>query len=106
MAYANPKEGRNSWVGYYGIRKGSENLDNAYAFLDGKLADETARNVVELFYYGTANQDVMDSITDPELIEVLALNDPTVLDRTHFTPNITAEMRDSWAEMWVDVKAS
>ena len=43
MAYANPEEGRNSWVGYYGIRKGTENLDNAYAFLDGKLADETAR---------------------------------------------------------------
>ena len=63
-------------------------------------------NVVDLFYYGTANQDVMDAITDPELIEVLALNDPTVLDRTHFTPNITAEQRDAWAEMWVDVKAS
>jgi spermidine/putrescine transport system substrate-binding protein len=106
VAYANPEEGRNSWVGYYGIRKGTENLDNAYAFLDGKLADETARNVVEQFYYGTANQDVMDSITDPELIEVLAIKDPTVLDRTHFTPNITNEQRDAWAEMWVDVKAS
>ena len=43
VAYANPEEGRNSWVGYYGIRKGTENLDNAYAFLDGKLADETAQ---------------------------------------------------------------
>jgi spermidine/putrescine transport system substrate-binding protein len=106
VAYANPEEGRNSWVGYYGIRKGTENLDNAYAFLDGKLADETAQNVVELFYYGTANQDVMDAITDPELIEVLAINDPTVLDRTHFSPNITTEQRDAWAEMWVDVKAS
>ncbi len=63
-------------------------------------------NVVKLFYYGTANQDVMDGITDPELIEVLALKDPTVLDRTNFTPNLTAEQRDAWAEMWVDVKAS
>ena len=77
-----------------------------YAFLDGKMADDTARNVVEQFYYGTANQDVMDSITDPELIEVLAIKDPTVLDRTHFTPNISPEQRDAWAEMWVDVKAS
>jgi hypothetical protein len=48
----------------------------------------------------------MDAITDPELIEVLAINDPTVLDRTHFSPNITPEQRDAWAEMWVDVKAS
>lgn len=106
VAYANPKEGRNSWVGYYGIRKGSENVDLAYEFLDGKMAEETARNVVEQFYYGSANQDVMDAITDPELIEVLALKDPSVLDRTHFSPNINAEQRDAWAELWVDVKAS
>lgn len=106
VAYANPEEGRASWVGMYGIRKGAENLDNAYAFLDGKLADETARNVVELFYYGASNQEVLDSITDPELIEVLSLDDPSVLDRTRFSQGITAEQRDAWAELWVDVKAS
>lgn len=106
VAYANPEEGRHSWVGYYGIRAGTENLDNAYAFLDGKLAEETARNVVETFYYGSANQDVMASIDDPELIDVLAIDDPTVLDRTFFSPAISAEQRDAWAEMWVDVKAS
>jgi spermidine/putrescine transport system substrate-binding protein len=106
VAYANPEEGRASWVGMYGIRKGTENLDNAYAFLDGKLADQTARNVVELFYYGASNQDVLDSITDPELIEILSLDDPSVLDRTRFSQNLTAEQRDAWAELWVDVKAS
>lgn len=106
VAYANPEEGRSSWVGMYGIRKGTENLDNAYAFLDGKLADETARNVVEQFYYGASNQNVLDSIEDPELIEVLSLDDPTVLDRTRFSENLTAEQRDAWAELWVDVKAS
>jgi spermidine/putrescine transport system substrate-binding protein len=106
VAYANPEEGRHSWVGYYGIRAGTENLDNAYAFLDGKLAEATARNVVETFYYGSANEDVMANIEDPELIEVLAIDDPTVLDRTFFSPAISAEQRDAWAEMWVDVKAS
>jgi spermidine/putrescine transport system substrate-binding protein len=106
VAYADPEEGRISWVGYYGIRKGTENLDNALAFLDGKLADETARNVIELFYYGSSNAEAMAAITDPELIEVLSINDPSVLDRTSFTPNLNAEQRDAWAEMWVDVKAS
>jgi hypothetical protein len=48
----------------------------------------------------------MAAITDPELIEVLSINDPSVLDRTSFTPNLNAEQRDTWAEMWVDVKAS
>ena len=106
VAYANPKEGRASWVGQYGIRKGTENLDNAYAFLDGKLEDETSRNVVEMFYYGASNQNVLDAIDDPELIEILSLDDPTVLDRTRFSQNLTAEQRDAWAELWVDVKAS
>ncbi len=67
------------------IRKGTQNLDAAYAFLDGKLAEETSRNVVETFYYGASNQDVLDSTTDPELIEILSLDDPTVLDRTRFS---------------------
>ena len=106
VAYADPKEGRASWVGQYGIRKGTENLDAAYAFLDGKLAEQTSRNVVEIFNYGASNQEVLDSITDPELIEVLSLDDPTVLDRTRFSENMSQEQRDTAAEMWVDVKAS
>ena len=65
VAYANPEEGRNSWVGDYGIRKGTENYDLALTFLDAKLAEETGNNVVNLFYYGHANQEVMAGITDP-----------------------------------------
>lgn len=106
VAYANPEEGRNSWVGYYGMRQGTENRELALAFLDAKLAEETSRNVVELFYYGASNQAVMDAIDDPELVEVLGINDPAILDRTRFSPIITAEQRDAWAEMWVDVKSS
>jgi spermidine/putrescine transport system substrate-binding protein len=106
VAYANPEEGRNSWVGYYGIRKDSDNYDLALAFLDDKLALRTGQNVVNLFYYGHASDEVMASITDPELIEVLSINDPAVLDQTRFTENISPDQRDEWAEMWVDVKAS
>jgi len=106
VAYANPEEGRNSWVGYYGIRKGTENKELAMKFLDAKLAEATSRNVVELFYYGASNQDVMDAIDDPELIEVLAIDDPSVLDRTRFSPVLTAEQRDAFLEMWADVKAA
>ena len=58
-----------------------------------------------LFYYGSANQDVMDAIDDPELIEAFAINDPTVLETTNFTPNLTAEQRDAWTEMWERVQA-
>src|SRR3990172_12656956 len=64
VEYANPKEGRNSWVGVYGIRKGTENYDLALKFLDMKLAEATGNNVVNLFYYGHSNQDLMSVITD------------------------------------------
>jgi spermidine/putrescine transport system substrate-binding protein len=105
VAYAEPKEGRNSWVGMYGIRKGTDNLDLALSFLDAKLGQMTGENLVNLFYYGHANQDVMNGITDETLKETFSIDDPTILEKTNFTPNLTAEQRDAWTEMWVDVKA-
>jgi spermidine/putrescine transport system substrate-binding protein len=105
VAYANPKEGRNSWVGAYGIRKDTDNYDAALAFIDEKLGVATGNNVVNLFYYGHANQEVMDGITDATLKEAFSIDDPAILEKTNFTPNLTAEQRDAWTEMWVDVKA-
>src|SRR3990170_3254157 len=106
VAYANPKEGRNSWVGVYGIRKGTENYDLALKFLDAKLGQATGNNVVNLFYYGHANQDVMNGITDETLKQAFSIDDPSVLEATNFTPNLTAEQRDAWTAMWSEVKAA
>lgn len=106
VAYANPKEGRNSWVGVYGIRKGSPNYDLALRFLDAKLAQATMTNVVNEFYYGAVNQDVMNAITDPTLKQAFSIDDPTILQHTNFTPNVTADQRDAWTAMWAEVKAA
>jgi len=105
VAYANPKEGRNSWVGVYGIRKGSENHDLALKFLDEKLGELTGNNLVSLYYYGHANGDVMAGITDPILKGAFSVDDPAILEKTNFTPNLTAEQRDAWTAMWTEVKA-
>jgi spermidine/putrescine transport system substrate-binding protein len=105
VAYANPREGRNSWVGAYGIRKGTKNMDAAMAFLDAKLGVATGTNLVNLFYYGSTNQDVMKGITDATLKQAFSIDDPAILEKTNFTPNLTAEQRKAWTEMWVDVKA-
>jgi spermidine/putrescine transport system substrate-binding protein len=106
VAYANPKEGRNSWVGVYGIRKGTPNLDLAHLFLDAKLGQATGENLVNLYYYGTTNQDVMNAITDESLKEAFSIDDPSILETTNFTPNLTAEQRDAWTAMWTEVKAA
>jgi spermidine/putrescine transport system substrate-binding protein len=105
VAYANPDEGRNSWVGLYGISATSDSPELALAFLDAKLAELTCSNAVTLFYYGCANQEVMDAIEDPVLIEAFALDDPSILETTNFTPLVTQEQRDAWTTMWSRVQA-
>jgi spermidine/putrescine transport system substrate-binding protein len=106
VAYANPKEGRNSWVGVYGIRKGTPNLDLALRFLDEKLSDATSTNLPNLYYYGSANADVMAAIEDESLKDAFGIDDPSVLESTNFTPNLTAEQRDAWTAMWTRVKSA
>jgi spermidine/putrescine transport system substrate-binding protein len=106
VAYANPKEGRNSWVGYYGIRKGVKDYDLALKFLDAKLGAATGNNVVNEFYYGDSNLDVMKAITDTTLIQAFSLGDPTILQKTNFTPIVTTDQLDAWTKMWTEVKAA
>ena len=105
VAYAHPKEGWNSWVGVYGIRKDSPNYNLALKFLDQKLGTLTGTNLVNQYYYGDSNGDVMAAITDPGLKKAFSVGDPTVLERTNFTPNLTPEQRDAWPAMWTGVKA-
>ena len=106
VAYADPKEGRNSWVGAYCIRKGTPNYDLALRFIDEKLGETTGTNLVNNYYYGSANADVMSAITDETLRTAFSLDDPTILQTTNFTPNLTAEQRDAWNAMWLEVKAA
>jgi spermidine/putrescine-binding protein len=106
VAYATPEEGRNSWAGLYGISAETDSPELALAFLDQKLATLTCSNVVNLYYYGCPRQDVMDAIEDPFIIDVLGLDDPSILEGTNFTPLITPEQRDAWTAMWTRVKAA
>jgi len=105
VAYADPVEGRNSWVGLYGISADTDSYELALEFLDLKLAELSCSNAVTLFYYGCANADVMAAVDDPFLIEVFSLDDPTILDRANFTPPVTEEQRDAWSTMWTRVAA-
>lgn len=105
VAYAEPVEGRNSYIGFYAINADTDSYELALEFLDAKLADLTMSNVVNLFYYGAANQDVMNAIDDPVLIEAFGINDPAILETTNFTPPVTQAQRDAWTGMWARVQA-
>lgn len=106
VAYANPDEGRNSWVGLYGISADTESYQLSLEFLDMKLAELSCGNAVTLFYYGCANGDVMAAIEDPILIEAFGINDPSILESTNFTPPVTEEQREAWTAMWERVQAN
>lgn len=105
MAYADPKEKRNSWVGMYGITKESQNYDLALRFIDEKLGQKTGENLVNLYYYGTVNQEVMNAITDENLKQAFSIDDPSILDSTKFTPILTEQQKDDWIQMWTEAKA-
>ena len=106
MAYATPEEGRNSWVGQYAISATTENYDLAVAFLDGKLAEKTATNLLTLYAYGHVNPTYYDVVEDENLIAALSLDDPTILERTNFTVPISFEDFQKSVEMWAGVKAA
>jgi spermidine/putrescine transport system substrate-binding protein len=105
VAYANPKEGRNSWVGLYGISSQTKSYQLALKFLDDKLAALSCGNAVTNFYYGCANQEVMKAVKDPVLIKAFGIDDPSILQHTNFTPPVTKAQRTAWTAMWARVKA-
>ena len=102
VEYAEPKEGRISWVGVYGILKDAKDYDLALEFLDEKLSTRTAENVVE-YGYAVANEEVWRGNPNATLKE-LSLDDPSVLKRTNFPPELTAKQQKAWTEMWSRVR--
>jgi len=106
VAYADPGEGRNSWIGQYAISATTENYDLALAFLDGKLGEQTATHLLVDYAYGHVVPDYFSVVEDANLIEALSLDDPTILERTNFTLPISAAQRDRFVQLWAEVKAA
>ncbi|HLF61073.1 MAG TPA: extracellular solute-binding protein [Acidimicrobiia bacterium] len=106
VAYAEPSEGRGSWVGQYAISADAESYDTALAFLDGKLGEQTATHLLVDYAYGHPVPDYYGVVEDANLIEALSLDDPGVLERTNFTVPITQEQLASFVGMWAEVKAA
>lgn len=106
VAYADPTEGRNSWIGQYSISATTENYDLALAFLDGKLGEQTATHLLVDYAYGHVVPDYFSVVEDANLIKALSLDDPTILDRTNFTLPISAAQRDRFVQLWAEVKAA
>jgi spermidine/putrescine transport system substrate-binding protein len=106
VAYANPKEGRETWIGQYGISAKTQNYDLALAFLDAKLGEQNAKNLLNEYAYGHPIADYFKFATDPILRQALSLDDPSVMDHSNFTPYISDADRQKFVQLWTEVKAA
>lgn len=106
VAYADPTEGRNSWVGQYAISADTDSYDLALEFLDGKLGEQTATHLLVDYAYGHVVPEYFSVVEDANLVTALSLDDPGILDRTNFTVPISQDQHSRYVEMWAEVKAA
>ncbi len=76
IAYANPKEGRWTWMcGIVRVVSGRADEQMQYDFIDAMLAPETGKWLIENYGYGHANKQSFE-IADPTTLDELGLTDP------------------------------
>jgi spermidine/putrescine transport system substrate-binding protein len=105
VEYADLEEGRLSWICGYMIPKGG-NVDLAMRYIDAKLGAENGTNLVNMYFYGHANSDVMSGVTDENLIKAFSLDNPTAVENAQFSPRLDSAVRDEHAAAWAEVKAA
>lgn len=105
VAFAEPEEGRSAYVGLYAITQESENVNLALRFIDLKLAEQSATNVMTLYGYGHVSPQYYDTVTDQTLIETLALNNPDAIEQLNFNRGFDYATFQRFIEVWEEVRA-
>jgi spermidine/putrescine-binding protein len=106
MAYANPKEGRFTWLcGLTLLNTGKADEAAAYDFLDAWLSPETGKYLINEYGYGHANRKAFE-IADPEKVKALGISDPIayLADGILFEPVETAR-NQKYIKLWEEIKA-
>jgi spermidine/putrescine transport system substrate-binding protein len=103
--YITPTEGRMAWVCGYGISSDIENIDLAYDYLDALMSPEANGTMANDFAYGPGNQDGLQYM-DAELIDLLQLDDPAVLESAILPRPLTIEQHQIYTDLWVEIKAA
>ena len=104
LEYVIPKEGTNIWYDGWVITKGSENVENAYKWIDFLCSQEAAYDNFEYIYYGTPN------IAAQELIDEDIINNPGVfpdeetIEKCEVYNYLGEEAEDMYYELWKKVK--
>jgi spermidine/putrescine-binding protein len=105
VAYIAPEEGRTGFLCGFGIPATSENVELAHEMIDAYLATESMAYLANEYGYGAANADAIPEI-DPEMANLLGLDDVETLDATVFYEYMSPEQRELWTNVWSEVKTS
>jgi spermidine/putrescine transport system substrate-binding protein len=105
VEYITPREGRLGWVCGFGLSSKSQNLDLAYAYLDAAIAPQSMANMSNEYAYGAASATALE-LTDSELVKLLQLDQPDIIQRTVFLRSLTQEQQEAVTSMWDEVKAA
>jgi len=105
VQYIEPAEGRLGWVCGYAISSTARDLTLAHAFLDALIDPASMAFLTNEYYYGASNADSVAQ-ADPDVVELLDLDNPEVLSRTVFYQTLTEEQRKHMTAIWDEVKAA
>jgi len=105
VEYINPTEGRTGYLCGFAVPTTSENYDLALAMIDAYLAPDSQAYLANEYGYGIVNNAAVD-LVDPKVAELFSYEDPAVISQTVFYEYLTAEQRESWTNMWSEVKTS
>jgi spermidine/putrescine-binding protein len=101
--YVVPTEGQLAWVCGYGIAKGSENLDAAYAALNWYNSTEPQAFYAENYTYWVFNQKTLE-VLPQETIDAIGLDKPEQLQQA--IPLVIPDNYDRWLRVFQKLKGA
>lgn len=105
VEYITPEEGRMGYVCGFGLSANAQNVDLAYDYLNAVTSVPAMQYLVNEYGYGAANAAALEA-ADPEIVGLLQLSDPSILNETVFYQSVSPERREAIVSNWDRVKAA
>ncbi|QIB69122.1 ABC transporter substrate-binding protein [Aminipila butyrica] len=103
ISFVVPEDGAIGWVDNWAIPSGSQNKDLAYAFIDWMISKDFQYNWASKGGPAPVNQAAAEAI-DPEYAASAGMDEAS-LNRLYFMEYRTDEVKNTWNELWTEVKA-
>ncbi len=105
VEYITPEEGRMGYICGFGIAANAKNVDLAYDYLNAVTSLEAMTFLINEYGYGAANNEAVAQ-ADQDIVELLQIGNPDILNHTIFYESVTPEQRDLFVSSWDRVKAA